>query len=298
MPSLYEAATDTYSSIEEYQSVGGVDLIGITTGFGELDYILGGLRKDAYYTIAGSSGGGKSSLATSMILTQAKAGHSVYLASLEMSASMLALRLLAAHTGLNAMALERGRITKEQLKKVNQARKDMQDLDIFLDDECATTFELRQGMQSRAESSDIDILYADYTSLFKDNASSPFEKETNVSNELRGIAREADIPVVALAQLNRNSLQRENSRPILSDLKNSGQHEQNSQAVIFLHRPHIIAMNTENADPLDQEDAELLVPKNRSGPAPVTVDVLFEPKRMLWRDKLALKVDPPNLKDK
>lgn len=83
MPSLFEAATQSYEEIEKYQEMGGVDLLGVTTGFGELDYVLGGFRKDAYYTIAGRSGGGKSALATSMILYQAKAGNSVYLASLK-----------------------------------------------------------------------------------------------------------------------------------------------------------------------------------------------------------------------
>lgn len=298
MPSLFEAATQSYEEIEKYQEMGGVDLLGVTTGFGELDYVLGGFRKDAYYTIAGRSGGGKSALATSMILYQAKAGNSVYLASLEMSAPMLATRLLASHAGVNALALERGRITKDQLKNVDRARKDMQDLDVFLDDESTTTEELKNSLYDRTQSKDVDIVYADYTSLFKDAASSPFEKETNVSNELRGIAREMDVPMVALAQLNRNSLQRESSKPILSDLKNSGQHEQNSQSVIFIHRPHIEAVYSGEAEPANEEDAELIVAKNRSGPSGVTIDVIFEPRKMLWRDKLMLVNDPPNLREK
>lgn len=296
MPTLYDIAKISSAEIEEYQKQGGIDLIGITTGFKDIDYALGGFRNDAYYSIGGSSGKGKSALALSMALAQARAGHKVWYASLEMSSSMLAIRFISAYTGIPSLLLERGRITDDQMKKVNAAVEDLAELEIQLDDESLTTTELEQALYDHTQKRDIDIVYADYSSLFKDNPGvSPFERESIVSGNLRALARKMDKPVVCLVQLNRNSLQRENSKPVLSDIKNSGQHEQDSQAVMFIHRPYVAQMMSEGLEPIAEEDAEIIVAKNRSGPAGITVDVVFEPKKMLWRDKSYEIVPPPRI---
>lgn len=295
MKTLFEAASTVVDEIESYQSQGGVDLIGIPTSFEELDYVTGGFRRDAYYVIGGRSGLGKSSIALSTALWQARKGINVWFTSLEMSAEMIALRLLSAATGINSMALERGRYPNDKVELVRKAKQEMAELSIIIDDTSTTTTELENNLQEYTQSKDVDILYADYTSLFRDSFTSSFEKESFVADKLRGLARDMDIPTVGLVQLNRNSLQRENSRPIISDIRNSGQHEFHAHCVMFIHRPHIESVMVNGEEPAQIEDAEIIVAKNRQGPSGMTLEVAFEPRKMNWRDKGTSIVPPPNI---
>lgn len=295
MIQLKNAAEHLIKVIEPRQQAGGVDYIGIPTGFEMLDYNLGGLRSDSLYVLGGRSGIGKSAMAISMTMSMAKNGAKAWYTSLEMSADLVALRLLSSMTGIPAMALERGKLSNQQMDAVKEASLEFENLDVVIDDINNTTSAFESATREQKNEYGLDFAVADYASLFQDGGvDSLYEKETKVSLKMRDVARQLDIPVLCLVQLNRNMIGRESSKPILSDIKQTGGYEQDAAAVMFVHRPHLEAMYRDNADPVDEEDATLIVAKNRHGPVG-EIDILFEPKKMLWRDKTYQINEPPHI---
>jgi replicative DNA helicase len=298
VPKLYDAASAAFAEVEIRQALGGIDLIGIPTGFSDLDYALSGFRRDNMYTIASSSGGGKTALATSMSFAAARSGaHTVY-TSLEMSASSMAIRIISGMTGIHALALEHGRLTKEQLDVVRTAVESLKDIHFTILDGSYTSEELIELGHKYKNKHGLDLFVCDYASLLRDAGSSLYEKETNISLNMREMARRLDIPVVTLVQLNRNRVGRENPRPVPSDIKQTSGYEQDSSAVIFIYRPYIQKMLEEGLQPVDvEEDAELIISKNRHGP-PGSIQVNFYPKQMRWADKQSNIVNPPQLQER
>src|SRR5690606_7651409 len=298
MIQLSNAAQALIKEVEPRQAVGGVDYIGIPTGFTTLDYNLGGFRNDSLYVLGGRSGIGKSSMAISAMLNMAKNGAKAWYTTLEMSADLVALRLLSSMTGIPAMALERGKISDQQMEAVKEAALEFEKLDVVVDDVNNTTTAFEEATKEQRNKHGLDFAVADYASLFQDGGTdSLYEKETKVSLKMRDVARQLDIPVLCLVQLNRNMIGRENSKPILSDIKQTGGYEQDAAAVMFVHRPHLEAMYRDNAAPVDAEDATLIVAKNRHAPVG-ELDVIFEPKKMVWRDKEVVINEPPPIRRK
>lgn len=288
---LYETAVELLGEIEERQVAGGVDLIGLPTGFETLDYILGGWRNDEMYSVGGATGSGKSSYCLSTARTVAKQGGSVFYLSLEMSAKLLALRTLSAMTGLPAMKVEKGLLSEVSMKELRHAVETFKDLPLYFFDRSTTSVDLATILSEQKNRRGLDFVIVDYIALLQDQGKSPYEKITEISKNLRGHARDFDIPLIAVSQLNRASLNREGGRPQLQDLKESGQIENDSGAVIFPFRPKV--ENEEEDRNPDVESAELIVAKNRHGPANVTFPVEFLPKQMVWREAGGPIINPP-----
>lgn len=296
MPLLFDAATAVFEDVKERQARGGDMLMGLPTGFRDLDYALGGWRIDNMYTLGGPSGAGKTAAAVSMAIETCKAGHTIVYVSLEMSAGLMALRIISGETGIPALRLERGKISDDQLKQVEEAVERLQDYKFHVLDQSYTSKKLMEVAYGYKDKDELDFLIVDYASLLRNtDGVSLYEKETNISLDMREIARVAQIPVLTLVQLNRNRVGRENKKPVISDIKQTGGYEQDSSAVLFIHRPYVDKMLTEGEPAVDkEEDALILLAKNRHGPANVEFNVDFYPKQMRWADKMVDDTPPPH----
>lgn len=296
MPLLYNAATEIFEDIKVRQAEGGVELMGLPTGFRDLDYALGGWRGDNMYTLGGPSGAGKTAAAVSSAIETAKAGFKVVYVSLEMSAGLMALRIISGETGIPALRLERGKIETHQLKDVQDAIERLHELHFHVLDASYSSESLMKRAYELKDKDEMDHLIVDYASLLRNSkGESLYEKETNISLDMREIARQAQIPVLTLVQLNRNRVGRDNKKPVLSDIKQTGGYEQDSSAVMFIHRPYVDRMLLEGEPAVDkEEDALILLAKNRHGPAGVEFNVDFYPKQMKWADKPIDDTPPPH----
>lgn len=268
----------------------GKDPIGLPTGFDDLDYAIGGWRKDDMIAIAGASGSGKSAMALSLSLEAAERNAGILYISLEMSAKMLALRTLSGMTGVPAMKIERGDLKRETLEAIKEAALTFQKLDLHFFDKSMASPDLTMYLLNHKNTHHLDICVVDYLGLMKDTSKSPYERMTTIADNVRLSARDADVTMLAVSQINRESLKRPNSRPRMQDLKDSGQVENNSSVVMFPFRPEI-----EEETGLPYEEAELIIDKNRHGPTGI-FPVRFYPKQMRWTPNEDTIIDPPNVK--
>lgn len=286
---LYETTQDLIGEVAKRQAMGGVDLIGLPSVFDEVNHVLGGYRSDEQYAVGGATGSGKSSFVLSEAIGVAKSGGSVFYLSLEMSAKLLALRTLSILTGLPAMKIEKGQLTDESLQLVRDAAETFKGLPLYFYDRSASSTELATILKDTKNYVGLDMAIVDYIALMSDKGATPYERVSNISMNLRSHARDFNIPMLVVSQLNRASLNRESGRPALQDLKESGQVENDSGAVIFPFRPK---NDEENPNP-DVERAELIIAKNRHGPIG-SIAVEFVPKRMQWRPIGGEIVNPPS----
>lgn len=285
MTILKNVLSSTVDNAFEYFKKGGVTLIGIPTGISDLDRLLGGFRNSEYYIVAGRTASGKSSLAFNFATHAAQQGKRVGYITLEMSEQVLGLRYLSAITGMSGNYIERGQFNKAEAARIQEAAAMSENLDIHIYDKTMYALNVEQLLAKFVEDKNpLDILFIDYIGLFADSSENEQERISSISGSLRKYARDFTIPIVTLAQLNRNVEHRESKIPVLSDLRDSGSLEADASAVIMVYRHHYYAMMN-GEKPVDKEDdARLIVAKNRHGPV-ASIDVSFAPKRMLWMDR-------------
>lgn len=290
---MFDSAQELLTVIEPRQEVGGVDVIGLPTGFADLDYITGGYRKGDMYVIASKTGSGKTAWALGESLKAAREGASVLYVSLEMSAQMMALRSLAAMTGINSMAIERGRMSNEAFDRVRAAAEELNNLSIYFFDQVVDTPTLNTVYERVQNEHGLDIAVVDYIALLDDlPTESGYARLTYIANEVKKSATNYDIPIIAVSQLNRASLNRElGGRPLVQDLKESGQIENNASVVMFT-RLMPKQPDEEGYDP-KVIPGELIIAKNRHGPNDYIIDVDFIPSQMKWVQRVVDIVDPP-----
>jgi replicative DNA helicase len=283
---LSDAMENVIGEVEQRVAVGGVKHIGLQTGFEKFDETTGGLRDGSMYIVAGRTGLGKSSFGLNVAMTVAQQQKEVLFLSLEMNANLLALRLLAAQTGISAMDIEYGRLDTHQLQAVQDVKERTKGLSFALYDDSITSEALTRAVEQRKIEKGLDLLVVDYLTLLRDQAAyGEVERLSTISGNLQGIAASLNIPVIALAQLNREVERREGNMPTLSDIRGSGSIEQDGAVVVFVYRPHYYAMMHDGEEPVEvEEDAKLIIAKNRFGPTGV-INVNFHTQLMEWRDK-------------
>jgi replicative DNA helicase len=286
MTSIYDAAKATIGEITPRYEIGGVDVIGVETGFELLDYTSGGYRKDNMYAFAARPGGGKTAFVLSSAIAMATKGASVAFFNLEMSNGLMALRLLSSMTGIHALALERGRFSASQLELLQESAEKLKNLNIQFYDSGLHSWELRSTLEEHKKSNHLDVCIVDYLSLFRDPITNgTYERMTNISLKVREAAHDFDIPMIAIAQMNRAIESRESAEPQLSDLRDSGQVEQDASLVGFVHRPDMYNyLNDGSTTAPDVEDAYIIVRKNRHGQVG-SIPLWFHPKLMKWTDR-------------
>jgi replicative DNA helicase len=259
------ASIESYYDMVEYRSNHPSQLVGVPTGLRELDKLLGGLQKTDLVVMAGRPGMGKTSLALSTALHAArKHDKRVSIFSLEMSDEQLVQRLLSAETGIDSQRLRLGQIREEEWPVFIQATETLANTPIFLDDTPAiSVMELRTKARHQAATDGLDLLIVDYLQLMRgDSRSENRQQEISfISRSLKELAKELNIPVLALSQLSRACESRHDKRPMLSDLRESGAIEQDADAVMFVYRDEMYNQDTEFPNV-----AEIIVSKHRHGP--------------------------------
>lgn len=288
---LGHAANRFLGLVEERQAIGGVEYFGVPTGFHKVDQFTGGMQSDELWIVGARSGVGKSAWMLDLALNAAREGERVILYSMEMRAEALAKRMLSRLTGISAMNIERGRVSSTQLAAIQQATEDMQSLPIGIVDRTLTSEQLTD--HALQFSGKVGVVIVDYVQALVDrNDKGETERVQRISNNLRALARPdmMDAPVVALAQLNRESEKREDHTPLISDLKSSGSLEQDAEVVILLHRPYHYE-RMKGAPPVEKEDAFIIVAKNRDGVSGKT-SARFYPKETRWEQLRPDAVQP------
>tara|TARA_Y100001970_G_scaffold123247_1_gene152782 strand:+ start:1080 stop:2432 length:1353 start_codon:yes stop_codon:yes gene_type:complete len=256
------------SYIDKVYSKKGEDgLDYLNTGYAELDKLLSGLQKSDLVIIAGRPSMGKTAFAMNVaqdiVFKQKK---KVGFFSLEMSAESIALRMLSSLSSVSQQKIRTGdyEVSSKDTKSVTSAIEMMHDCDFFIDDTAAISpMELRAKARRMKRSSGIDVIVVDYLQLMSIPKYS--ENRVNeigeVTRSLKALAKELDIPVIALSQLNRGVEARQDKRPFLSDLRESGSIEQDADLIIFLYRDEVYNENTDK-----RNIAEIRVEKHRNGP--------------------------------
>jgi len=242
---------------------------GIPTGYIRLDELLGGFQRSDFIVIAGRPSMGKTALALS-IARNIAVEHRIPVAifSLEMSAQQLMLRLLSAEAQIDLHRLRTGRITPEMMPRIVQATGRLAEAPIFVDDTpMLSLLELRAKSRRLRAEHNVQLVIVDYLQLVHPPKAESREREVAlISRSLKMMAKELEIPVVALAQLNRSVESRADKRPMLADLRESGSLEQDADVVIFVHRPEMYGITTYDDGTPTEGTAEIIVGKQRNGP--------------------------------
>ncbi len=225
---------------------------GVTTGLGDLDQKLGGLHDSDLLILAARPSMGKTSLAVNIAFNAAKAfvddpsdktsGARVGFFSLEMSADQLATRILAEQSGISGDAIRKGQIKQDEFRRFVEASQQLTQVPLYIDDTPALTIgALRTRARRLKRDKGLDLLIVDYLQLLQGSGSRQSEGNrvleiSEITRGLKAIAKELNIPVIALSQLSRAVEQREDKRPQLADLRESGSIEQDSDVVMFIYR--------------------------------------------------------------
>jgi replicative DNA helicase len=240
------------------------EIMGVRTGFADLDRITGGLRASDLIILAGRPSVGKTGLALTMARNAAiRFGQAVAIFSLEMSVNQLVQRLLASEANIDSQVLRTGYIDDYEWHRINNAFGVLNEAPIYIDDTAGlTAMELRSKARRLKAEADIKLIIVDYLQLMAGSGRENRTQEVGeISRSLKGLARELDVPVVALSQLSRAVEHRPDHRPILSDLRESGSIEQDADIVMFVHREELYDQDTER-----RNIADLLIAKHRNGP--------------------------------
>lgn len=245
--SLNRAATTAITQIEEAIKRKS-HITGITTGLRDLDHRLGGLQPTDLLILAGRPSMGKTSLATNIAVRAARAwlksggteGAKVAFFSLEMSSEQLAMRILSDLVDLPSSDMRRGRIDDTQMAQIIQATQDMHDLPISIDETPALSITaLRSRARRLKRKEGIGLIVVDYLQLMTDTSirgDNRVQEVSSISRGLKEVAKDLNCPVIALSQLSRAVESRDDKRPQLADLRESGSIEQDADVVMFVYR--------------------------------------------------------------
>lgn len=239
-------------------------VVGVPTGFADLDKLTGGLQRSDLIILAARPAVGKTSFQLGIAHNAAvQYGKTVAIFSLEMSAEQLVQRLLAMETGVDSHRLRLGLINDDEWDQISRAFGRLAEAKIFIDDTPSINImELRSKARRLMAEHGVDLIIVDYLQLAQGRrAENRVQEISNISRSLKGLARELNVPVLALSQLSRAVEARTDHRPMLSDLRESGSIEQDADIVMFIYREDVYDPDTEK-----KGIAEIIVAKHRNGP--------------------------------
>jgi replicative DNA helicase len=264
---LHSVLSKVVERIDElYHRDNPSDITGVPTGFHDLDSRTSGLQPGDLVIIAGRPSMGKTALALNIgEYVAIDHGLPVAVFSMEMSGSQLAMRLLSSVGRLDQHRVRTGRLTDEDWPRLTHAIQKMQETQLYIDETPAlNTLELRaRARRLSRECGQLGLIIVDYLQLM--SASSAGENRateiSEISRSLKALAKELNVPVIALSQLNRSLEQRPNKRPVMSDLRESGAIEQDADLILFIYRDEVY-----NPETQDKGIAEIIIGKQRNGP--------------------------------
>ena len=275
--SIQDVITKAQSNLEMLSELGG-NITGLITGFDEIDNLTSGLHSSELIIIAARPAMGKTAFALNLATNVAiKNNKTVAIFNMEMPAEQLANRMFAAEGQIEGKKLSSGNLLKSDWNKLDEAISRLSDAKIFIDDTSGMTIsEIKAKCRRLAsQSGDLGLVVIDYLQLIQGSAKYAGNRQqeiAEISRSLKTLAMELSIPIVALAQLSRSVEAREDKRPLLSDLRESGSIEQDADIVAFLYRDDYYTKKVDYED--GSSKSEFIVAKHRNG-ATKTIPLLF-----------------------
>jgi replicative DNA helicase len=289
---MYQAISDYYGHLEEMVLNQGAPL-GLPSGFRDLDQLLGGLQRSDLLIFAGRPGMGKTSFLLSVAMNAAKLGARIAIFTMEMGTEQIVQRFVSMETGINTQKLRGGQLDKSEWDRFVHAAGRLSELQIFIDDSPAITpIQMRTKCRRLAHERGLDLVIVDYMQLM--TAGPGYENNrvqeiSYISRNMKELAREINVPVFSAAQLSRAVEQRQDKRPQLSDLRESGSIEQDADIVAFLYRDAVYNEATEFPN-----RADIIIAKHRNGPTG-TVQLHFERSLTKFSDARTQTIDLSSL---
>ncbi|WGV28603.1 replicative DNA helicase [Halotia branconii] len=269
---ISDTLINNFQDIEDRNQ--GIALPGIPCGFYDLDAMTSGFQRSDLIIVAGRPSMGKTAFCLNLAHNIAAAYKlPIALFSLEMSKEQLTQRLLASEAQIESGYLRSGRLSQTQWEPLSRAISILSEMPIFIDDTPnITVTQMRsQARRLQAEQGTLGLIVIDYLQLMEGAGDNRVQELSKITRQLKGLARELSVPVIALSQLSRGVEARTNKRPMLSDLRESGSIEQDADLVIMLYRDEYYSPDTP-----DRGIAEVIIAKHRNGPTG-TVKLLFDP---------------------
>ncbi len=289
---IQDVLTKTQEDIEMLVKNKG-KITGLTTGLKDLDNITEGLHETQLIIIAARPAVGKTAFALNIAASAAKATKkNIAIFSLEMPAEQLVLRMISSLGQIENKKLQTGRLESEDYRRINEAMSQLADTNIYFHDGTATTASEIQAKCRRlsTQGEGLGLVVIDYLQLIDSSGKYQGARQqeiSEISRKLKTMALELNVPVIALSQLSRSVEKREDKKPVLSDLRESGAIEQDADIVAALHAPEQEVPQTDDSIP---SPIQLIILKHRNGPT-ATVDMLFKKKTSTF---LSLKKDGGN----
>jgi len=263
----------TYDNIEEMHNRVG-EITGIATGFAELDKMTAGFQRNDLIIVGARPSVGKTAFALNIASNVAvKTGENVAIFSLEMGAEQLVMRMLCSEGNIDAQRLRTGSLTDEDWGKLTMAMGSLSNSGIFIDDTPGVRIsDIRSKCRRLKQEHGLGMILIDYLQLILGSGRSGENRQqevSEISRSLKQLARELKVPVIALSQLSRGVEQRQDKRPMMSDIRESGSIEQDADIVAFLYRDDYYDKESENKNII-----EIIIAKQRNGPTG-TVSLAF-----------------------
>ena len=286
-----DVLVQTYDNIEQLQFREG-DVTGIPTGFRDLDRITAGFQRNDLIIVAARPSVGKTAFALNIAQSVAvKARENVAIFSLEMGADQLVMRMLCAEGNIDAQVLRTGALQEEDWRKLTIAMGSLSNAGIFIDDTPGVRVnEVRAKCRRLAQEHGLGMILIDYLQLIQGSGKPGENRQqevSEISRSLKGLARELKVPVIALSQLSRGVEQRQDKRPMMSDLRESGSIEQDADIVAFLYRDDYYDKESESKNQI-----EIILAKQRNGPTG-TVTLAFKKEYNKFLDVDWSQIQPP-----
>ena len=244
------------------------DVTGIPTGFSDLDSMTSGLQGGDLVIVAGRPSMGKTAFSLNMAENVAlDSGLPVAVFSMEMASTQLAMRMIGSVGRLDQHRMRTGKLEDEDWEKLTTALGKLNEAPIFIDEGAGlSSFDVRaRARRLHRQCGKLGLIVVDYLQLMSAPAGRQGENRateiSEISRSLKALAKELDVPVVALSQLNRSVEQRPDKRPVMSDLRESGAIEQDADVILFIYRDEVY-----NPDSIDKGTAEIIIAKQRNGP--------------------------------
>lgn len=263
--SIGSVLSDAYSTIEKLHQSSG-EITGIATGFSDLDKMTAGFQRNDLIIVAARPSVGKTAFALNISQNVAvRTGENVAIFSLEMGAEQLVMRMLCAEGNIDAQRLRTGRLESEDWGRLSLAMSSLSQAGIFIDDTPGLRVnEIRAKCRRLKQEYGLGMIMIDYLQLIVGNGKPGENRQqevSEISRTLKAIARELQVPVIALSQLSRGVESRQDKRPMMSDIRESGAIEQDADIVAFLYRDDYYDKESEDANTI-----EIIIAKQRNGP--------------------------------
>lgn len=258
---------ETLKHVEKIQEAGS-SITGVRTLFSDLDRMTAGFQKGDLVILAARPSMGKTALALNLAINSASVNHgAIAIFSLEMPAEHVAIRILANKAKVEIQKIRTGNLNDEEWSRLNEASQELRKQNFYIDDTPGIKVsDMYAKCRKLARDNGLYMVIVDYIQLIQSNAKSDSRQQevSEISRRLKAMARELNVPVIALSQLSRSVEQRTDKKPMLSDLRESGAIEQDADLVMFIYREAYY--NREENYNQEREDVDLILAKHRNGP--------------------------------